>query len=128
MKLLLDTCTFLWLITDAADLSARARSLFRDPANRVFFSSVSAWEIAVKCDLGKLFLPDSAEQFVPAQRKRHAIESLPLEEEAALMLPKLPHYHRDPFDRMLICQANYHGMTVLTPDSQITRYPVRCIW
>ncbi len=128
MKLLLDTCTFLWLISDAGELSPAARQLFQDPANRVFLSSVSAWEIAVKNDLGRLPLPDPAEQFVPAQRKLHAIESLPLEEGAALMLTKLPDYHRDPFDRMLVCQANYHGMTLLTPDAQIARYPVHSMW
>ncbi len=128
MKLLLDTCTFLWLISDANELSPAARNLFQDPANQVFLSSVSAWEIAVKHDLDRLPLPYPAELFVPQQRNLHAIESLPLEEGAALMLAKLPDYHRDPFDRMLVCQANYHGMTLLTPDVQIARYPVRCIW
>lgn len=128
MKLLLDTCTFLWLISGADELSHAARDLFQDPANRVFLSSVSVWEIAVKNDLGRLPLPDPAERFVPEQRKLHAIESLPLEEGAALMLAKLPSYHRDPFDRMLVCQANYHSMSLLTPDTQIARYPVRCIW
>lgn len=94
----------------------------------MFLSSVSVWEIAVKHDLGRLPLSDPAEQFVPEQRKLHAIESLLLEEGAALMLAKLPGYHRDPFDRMLVCQANYHAMSLLTPDVQIARYPVRCIW
>jgi PIN domain nuclease of toxin-antitoxin system len=128
VKLLLDTCTFLWLITDDEALSASARSLFQDSANRAFLSSVSCWEIAVKNGLGKLPLPDAAERFVPEQRKRHAIERLPLEEDASLMLAKLPNYHRDPFDRMLVCQANFHGMSLLTPDARIARYPVRCLW
>jgi PIN domain nuclease of toxin-antitoxin system len=125
---MLDTCTFLWLITDAEDLSAVAREAFQDPANRAFLRSVSTWEIVVKCRLGRLSLPADAERFVPEQRKLHATDSLPLEEGAALMLSKLPDHHRDPFDRMLVCQANYHGLILLTSDDQIARYPVNRLW
>lgn len=128
MKLLLDTCTFLWIITDAAELSAKARELFIDPANEAFLSAVSAWEISVKHALRRLPLPELPSRFIPAQREKHAIDPLPLEEEATLYLPSLPEYHRDPFDRMLVCQAIVHGMVILTPDDLITQYPVRSIW
>jgi PIN domain nuclease of toxin-antitoxin system len=128
VKLLLDTCTFLWLVADAADLSPRARDLFRDPANDVYLSSVAAWEIAVKCALGRLPLPAPPERFVPQQRARHAIEPLPLDEESVLQAHRLPARHRDPFDRMLVCQAIVHGMAILTPDPLITGYPVRTSW
>lgn len=128
MKLLLDTCTFLWLATDAPELSGTARELFENPANDTFLSSVSSWEIAVKNSLGALPLPEPPEIFVPQTREQMGIESLALEEEATLYLARLPKVHRDPFDRMLICQALCHGMALLTPDSHILQYPVRTVW
>lgn len=73
-------------------------------------------------------LPQPPQQFIPAQRRAHGIETLPLDEDAVLQLPRLPDIHKDPFDRMLICQAIAHGMTILTPDPLITRYPVRTAW
>jgi len=128
MRILLDTCTFLWIIGDAPELSKRARELFVDPANDVLLSAVSAWEISVKHGLGRLPLPEPPEKFIPFQRERHGIEALPLEEEATLYLNRLPSSHRDPFDRMLICQAIVHGMVILTPDELVTQYPVRSLW
>lgn len=128
MNILLDTCTFLWIVTDAPELSARARELFQDPANGVYFSSVSAWEIAVKYMLGRLPLPEPPDRFVGPVRTGHGIEPLPLEEEAVLMLPRLPDLHRDPFDRMLVCQALTHQLALLTPDALIRQYPVRVVW
>ena len=128
MRLLLDTCTFLWIAVDAKDLSGRARKLFVDPGNDVFLSVASAWEIAVKNRLGKLPLPEPVERFVPALRERHGIESLSLDEESALHEARLPALHRDPFDRILVSQAIVHGLVILTPDSQIQQYPVRTTW
>ena len=128
MRVLLDTCTFLWLALDDARLSDAARDAFRSPANEVFLSSVSAWEIAVKHGLGRLSLPESPATLVPALRKEHGIEPLPLDEESALHLVRLPALHRDPFDRMLVCQALVGGMVMLTPDRLVTQYPVRSLW
>jgi PIN domain nuclease of toxin-antitoxin system len=128
VKVLLDTCTFLWLITDAPDLSTRVRELFVDSANEAYLSVVSAWEIAVKHALGRLPLPETPDRYVPAQRARHGIDPLPLGEEAALHLTRLPRLHRDPFDRMLVCQAIVDGLVVVTPDELIRQYPVRVIW
>jgi PIN domain nuclease of toxin-antitoxin system len=128
MKLLLDTCTFLWIVTGDASLSAPARKLFSDPANEVFLSSVSAWEIAVKHSLGKLPLPRPPSVLVPEERQRHQIAPLALDEGAALFSAKLPELHKDPIDRMLVCQAMVGGLTLLTPDSLITQYPVATIW
>ena len=128
MKLLLDTCTFLWLITDDPALSQHSRALFASPDNTVYLSAVSVWEMSVKYSIGKLDFHTSPEQFIPNQRNRHDILSLSLEESATLHLHKLPLFHRDPFDRMLICQAIYHEMTLLTPDSLINQYAVRTAW
>ena len=128
MRLLLDTCTFLWIAADAPDLSARARDLFADPDNEVYLSAASAWEIAVKHTLGRLPLPDRPERFVPDQRGRHGIQALPVDEESALHLARLPGLHRDPFDRMLVSQALVHGLVVLGPDRRVSQYPVRVAW
>lgn len=128
MRILADTCTFLWLITDDEALSATARSLFSDPTNEVFLSAVSVWEIVVKHRLGRLPLPEPPQRFIPKQRARHQIQPLPLEEETVLQLARLPDYHRDPFDRILICQAITHSLTILTPDPAIIQYPVRTDW
>lgn len=128
MRLLLDTSTFLWIASGSPELSATAREAFSDSANEVFLSPISAWEIAVKHMLGRLPLPEAPETYVPALRARHRIAPLPLEEHAVLQLPKLPEHHRDPFDRMLMCQAIAHGLAILTSDPLVTRYPVRTLW
>jgi|TARA_B100002003_G_scaffold203854_1_gene196652 PIN domain nuclease of toxin-antitoxin system len=128
VRLLLDTCTFLWLVTDDPNLSPEARSLIVDPDNEVLLSAVSTWEIAVKHGLGRLPLPDDPERYVPKLRRDHAVEPLPLDEESTLYLRRLPGLHRDPFDRMLVCQAIVQGVILLTPDRDITQYPVRTLW
>lgn len=128
MKLLLDTCTFLWIITEAPELSGSARELFVDPENETYLSAVSTWEIAIKHALGRLPLPEAPERFIPSQRKLHYIAALPLEEDATLYLGRLPQLHNDPFDRMLICQAIMYGMVILTPDKHVAQYPVQTIW
>jgi len=89
---------------------------------------VSAWEISVKHALGKLPLPRPPRVLVPEQRTLHGIERLALDEESALLEATLPPLHTDPFDRMLICQALSQGLTLLTPDPQIARYPVLVAW
>lgn len=128
MKILLDTCAFLWLIRDRAEASTTARALFRNPANEIYLSVVSAWEIAVKHRMGKLPLGDVPMRYIPTERENHGVESLPLVEADTLMLDKLPLLHGDPFDRMLICQAIANQMILLTPDSLISQYPVLTRW
>jgi PIN domain nuclease of toxin-antitoxin system len=128
VRILLDTCTFLWVVAGAAELSPEAREVFSDPDNDVYLSSVSAWEIAVKHALGRLPLPEPPGRFVPAERRRHGVEALSLDEESALHLARLPRLHRDPFDRMLVCQALVHGLVILSPDTLVTQYPVRALW
>lgn len=105
-----------------------ARALFSDPANDIYLSSVSAWEIAVKHRLGKLPLGDVPVRYVPDERNKHGIDTLVLKEADTLVLDKLPMLHADPFDRMLICQAIANQMTILTPDPLITQYPVLTQW
>lgn len=124
MNLLLDSCTFLWLIAHPARLSTNAVQLFTDPANISYLSVVSVWEIAVQYSLGRITFQQPPQVFVPTQRRNHGVELLPLSEEATLYVPNLPRLHRDPFDRMLICQAIVQDFVILTPDQQIRQYPV----
>ncbi len=128
MKLLLDTCAFLWWSQGSARIPAEVRKLVADPANDVYVSAATAWEIAVKHGLGKLELPAPPDVFVPTRREWYDFKSLPFNEASALQLLRLPPLHRDPFDRLLICQAIEHGMTLLTPDRLISEYPVRISW
>ena len=128
MRLLLDTCTFLWLVGGSGELSPAARAAFADPANDVFLSAASAWEIVVEHRLGRLPLPAAPDVFVPAQRDAHGIDPLAVDEEAALHIGRLPDLHRDPFDRMLVAQAVVMGLAIVTPDETIRQYAVRTLW
>lgn len=128
MRLLLDTCTFLWLYTDNHKMSKAAAAAFLHPENERFLSAVSAWEIAAKYSLGKLPLPRSPEYYIAEAREKSGVESLPLDEESALQSARLPRLHTDPFDRMLIAQAMVHGLVIVTPDEAIERYAVRVLW
>lgn len=127
MKILLDTCEFLYLISGDSKLSFRALSGIVDPRNSVFLSVVSVWEILVKHGLGKLVLPEAPYVFVTRQRELHRIESLSLDEASVAQLLGLPALHRDPFDRMLICQARAHGLTLASSDPLIGQYQVAII-
>jgi PIN domain nuclease of toxin-antitoxin system len=126
VKTLLDTCVFLWLLTGERPLPERVKPRLTD--GELWLSVASVWEISVKFAKGTLRLPVPPGRLVPDARKRYGISSLPIDEESALHLVKLPHLHPDPFDRMLVSQAIVHGMTIITPDSLITQYPARTIW
>lgn len=128
MNILLDTCTFLWLVFNTDELSDTAREVFADPKNEVYLSAASCWEISVKYSLGRLALPEVPGRFVPDQREKHYVAPLPITEAATFHLPKLPLYHKDPFDRILICQAIEHSLVLLTPDELISQYPIHTLW
>ena len=123
MVVLLDTCTSLWVVGGAPELSEAAREAFADPGNEIYLSAASAFEIAVKYRLGRFPLPLPPDVFVPKAREAHGIDRLDLDEESALHVAKLPDLHRDPFDRLLVAQALVRGMVLLTPDHSIREYP-----
>ena len=127
MNLLLDTCTFLWMAGGSA-LSPMAAAAVRSPANEVFLSAVSTWEIASKHLAGRLPLPEPPDRLIRTERALRGVAALPFDEESALQVLRLPPLHRDPFDRMLICQAIALGLAIVTPDHLIAQYPVRVIW
>jgi PIN domain nuclease of toxin-antitoxin system len=128
VNLLLDTCTFLWLAADDPQLSQGARAACRDPANGVYLSALSAWEIAIKHRLGRLPLPEPPARYVASRRSWLRVEPLPFDEAAAAHESTLPPLHRDPFDRGLIAQAILLGMSIVTPDPTIARYPAPVLW
>ena len=128
MRLLLDTCTFLWIAAGSTQLSRRAAQLFADPANEVFLSAVSAWEIALKYSLGRLTLPGPPAEYIVNLRERLGFAALPIKEEEVLYPPRIPRLHHDPFDRLLVCQAVINRLALLTPDPLISQYSVRSIW
>ena len=128
MKLLLDTCAFLWFLADSPELSPAARAQVLDPGNEVFLSAVSAWEIARKYAQGKISLPSHPSILIPAVRRDSGIDSLPLTETDALAAEKLQLFHKDPFDRLLIAQALMGGLAIVTSDRAFDPYPVRVIW
>jgi PIN domain nuclease of toxin-antitoxin system len=124
MRLLLDTHIFLWFISGDKQLKQAVKDIIRNPDNEVYVSVVSIWEAIVKNQIGKLALPNPAETYLPEQRQRHRISSLVLDEASTSQLARLPSMHRDPFDRMLICQAIEHNLTILTVDNVFHSYPV----
>jgi PIN domain nuclease of toxin-antitoxin system len=127
VKLLLDTCTFLWL-AGGGSLSTAAAAAIREPSNEAFLSAVSTWEIASKYRAGRLPLPEPPDRLIPTERDLRGVMTLAFDEESALQVLRLPPLHRDPFDRMLIAQAIAGSLAIVTPDPLITQYPVRVIW
>jgi PIN domain nuclease of toxin-antitoxin system len=128
MKLLLDTHIFLWFISGDQRLPIHLQNSIRDLNNDVYLSCVSVWEVTVKYQLGKLPLPESPEIYLPKQRQQHLINTLTLDEESVAQLLNLPLLHRDPFDRILICQALQHNLTIVTVDTAIRAYSVNVLY
>jgi PIN domain nuclease of toxin-antitoxin system len=127
MKLLIDTCAFLWLGRGDRQVPSSVRSALESGAE-AWFSAASAWEIAIKHALGRLPLPVPLQQFVEVLRERYALKSLPVDQESALLVARLPLFHTDPFDRLLVAQAIVHGMIIVTPDPAVTQYAARSMW
>ena len=124
MRLLLDTNVFLWLITGDSRLTESMQADVLDPRNEVYLSAVSVWEASVKYQIGRLPLPEPPWDYLPVQRERHQIDSLQLDEACISRLSELPPLHRDPFDRMLVCQALERRLTLFTVDDTLRAYPV----
>lgn len=128
MNVLLDTHTFLWWVTDDPKLSSNARKYITDPDNKIYFSVVSAWEIVIKEQIGKLTLPEPAATYIPSRMETNQFLTQPIELAHVLKISTLPNHHRDPFDRLLIAQSHVEGYPIATVDSLITQYSVDVIW
>lgn len=128
MKFILDTHTFLWWITDSQLLSQTARDIISDGNSELFWSAASSWEVAMKYKLGRLPLPEAPELFIPIELAKNRIESLPIINKHSFKAGQLPIHHRDPFDRMLIAQAQVENMEIISNDHQISLYDINTAW
>lgn len=122
MRVLLDTHVFLWMQTDP-DRLGDAREVLADQATELFLSAASAWEITIKHTLGRLPLPEPPATYVPSRRRGVDAAALAVDIEDALVVGELPALHRDPFDRMLLAQAQRHELTLATHDAAVLAYP-----
>ena len=126
MRLLLDTHIFLWYVGGDRRVDAGVRAAIEN-AEAVYLSVVSVWEATIKFALGKLSLPEPPHPWLSVQRERHGIESLPIDEASVAHLSTLEQHHRDPFDRMLVCQALEHGLQIVTIDPVLSKYPAKLL-
>ena len=122
MNFLLDTHVFLWYITGDSRIHDDLLTQLQNIRNQVWLSVISEWEIIIKYQLGRLPLPEPPRKYIPQQRRKHGLASLSLDENAVVLLETLPAIHRDPFDRMLICQALRHDLVLVTADRKMTDY------
>jgi PIN domain nuclease of toxin-antitoxin system len=127
MRLLLDTHVFLWTTLTPSKLSAAAREAIADRANEVFISAAVAWEMVVKFPTGKLQLPTNPANYVPSRIKAFGFTSLPITQDHVLAVASLPSIHADPFDRIMIAQAQIEGLTLVTRDAASLTYPVNAM-
>ena len=127
MNLLLDTHAFLWFM-QGENLSQTAQAAFLDTSNDLYFSAASYWEICIKHSLGKLELVGNWDKLFDQEMAVNTIRWLPIEKEHSRGIIGLPMLHRDPFNRLLISQANHEGMILLTADPQIQQYDIPTLW
>lgn len=125
MKLLLDTSIVLWSVAEEYKLNSRASELLASKASAIYLSSVTAWEIAIKYALGTLKLHATPEVFIPQLIRGMDMRVLDITPIHAIEAGRLPRYHRDPFDRILIAQARSEGMVLLTADRIFEKYKVK---
>jgi PIN domain nuclease of toxin-antitoxin system len=108
-------------------LDDTARRLVEDGTNTALLSAASSWEIAIKFALGKLALPESPETYVPDRMRSSGVTALAVEHTHALRVAQLEHHHRDPFDRLLVAQAQIEGLVLMTADPVFDRYDVETV-
>jgi PIN domain nuclease of toxin-antitoxin system len=125
---LVDTGVFLWNFGEPHKLGPRVSELLRQSDESVFISAATSWEIAIKVASGKLRLPEPPRDFLRTRLAIVGFRPLPMTHEHALAAGELPKLHTDPFDRMLVAQAQTEGMILITSDRQLLKYPVETLW
>ena len=128
MKLLLDTHTFIWWDSDPLKLSPQVLNMCQDRENVLLLSVASIWEMQIKLQFGRLKLNLSLSELVEGQRQTNKIIMLDVKLEHILALEKLPPHHKDPFDRLLIAQAEIEQAVLVSKDQIFKKYPVKIIW
>lgn len=127
MRLLLDTHVWLWMQAEPERLSSDARVALEDERNELHLSAASAWEIAIKYELGRLTLPEPPASYVPSRLQRQGVVGMPIEHRHAVVVATLPRHHRDPFDRLLIAQAQTEEMAIVTVDPAFDSYDINVL-
>jgi PIN domain nuclease of toxin-antitoxin system len=128
LNLLLDTQCLLWWFTAPEQLNSKAIEQIVDSDNALFFSVASAWEIAIKVGIGKLPLPEPVDTYVASRMQLLGAKYLDIVFPHACRVATLPLLHRDPFDRILVAQAQIERMTLVTADEILTQYSVDLLW
>jgi PIN domain nuclease of toxin-antitoxin system len=128
VKALLDTHTFLWWNMDDEQLSTQVRDIIADGQNEIYFSAASSWEITIKTAKGRLALPEEPAAYISKRMKLHNFQPLPIQISHTTHIHRLPLHHDDPFDRLLIAQAQMEDIPILTLDAAIKKYKVETIW
>jgi PIN domain nuclease of toxin-antitoxin system len=128
MRYLLDTHTFLWFGLSDPRLSARGQALIVDPDNEILLSPASFWEVAIKISIGKYSLLEPYQPFVEREIATNGYRVLPIEVPHTAALLTMPFHHRDPFDRILIAQAQVENVSLISVDPAFDPYPITRIW
>jgi PIN domain nuclease of toxin-antitoxin system len=128
MDYLLDTHSLLWIVTDDPRLSTKAKELFLDDDNEIYFSIASIWELAIKISLKRVILDEPLDIFIKSHIQGNNIKILPIEIKHVLKVENLPFHHRYPFDRLIISQGIVENIPIITKDSDFESYPIKKIW
>ncbi|MGI8638337.1 MAG: type II toxin-antitoxin system VapC family toxin [Pyrinomonadaceae bacterium] len=128
MNLLSDTHAFIWSFSNTKKLPPTVAGEVKNPANQVFLSVASVWEMQIKIKLEKMVFNDTLENIITEQQTVNNIQILPVELSHALYLENLPLHHKDPFDRLLISQAIVENMTLVSADANFAKYQVKLLW
>ena len=128
MNLLSDTHSFIWSFSNTKKLSPTAAQAFKNPANQIFLSVASVWEMQIKIALVKMIFKDTLETIINEQQSINGIQILPVNLSHALYVENLPPHHKDPFDRLLISQAIVENMTLVSADANFAKYQVNLLW
>lgn len=128
MRLLVDTHCWLWYLLTPEKLNAASQEALSDSGHSIFFSTASTWEIVVKASLGKLDLPLPPSRYIPERLALLGHQTLPILQEHVFQLEKLPFHHKDPFDRLLLAQAQVENLVFLTADGTLIQYGQPLLW
>jgi PIN domain nuclease of toxin-antitoxin system len=124
VRCLIDTRVWLWMQTEPERIRGAASDAIADPGNELLLSAASSWEIAIKYALGRLPLPEEPSTYVPSRLRLSGVEGLAVTHSHALRVAALPQHHRDPFDRLLVAQAQLEDLTIITADAALRAYGV----
>lgn len=128
MRLLLDTHTFLWAVSEPARIPRRVLAALQRRTNELHLSAVSIWEMAIKRSIGKLSTDIGIGELIELGRRKMQLQTMDVTADHALLVETLPWHHKDPFDRLLIAQALWEDITVVGADSRFDDYIAKRLW